>query len=959
MVPVSVAAAEIRLLGPVQVRAGGRLVDVGAARQRCVLTVLLLEANRPVSADQLVERVWGDGPLPDRPRRAVQIYVSLLRRALASVDGVTLARQSGGYLIDVDEQYVDAHAFRALIGQARAAARDTDAIELFERALGLWHGEALSALDTPWINAARVTLDKERQAAERDLTDLQLRQGRHGVMLARLSAWAEQHPLDERLAGQLMLALYRSGRPADALHHYRQLRELLADELGADPGPALQRLHQQLLTNDPSLATSPPQQDEDPSGTTDPAPGTRITVVPRQLPAGIAHFTGRAEALKTLNTLAGRVCGTGGAVVVSVISGTAGVGKTALAVHWAQQQAVQFPDGQLYVNLRGFDPAGAPVQATAAIRGFLNALGVPSSQIPADLEEQAGLYRSLLTGRRMLVVLDNARDPEQVRPLLPGAAGCLVLVTSRNRLTSLVALQGAHPVTLDLLTLEESRALIARRLGAERAATEPVAVDDLIELCARLPLALNITAVRAAAHPNVPLAALAGQVRDAHQRLDALDAGDTAANTRAVFSWSYRTLGGESARMFRLLGVHPGSDITVPAAASLTATTPGQARIALDELTAVHLLSEHVPGRYAFHDLLRTYAIEQGRAHDNDDERHRALRRTLDHYLHTAIGGHHLLAPLQRSPVPLPVPAAGVAAQPIPDPPAAFAWFDQEHDRLLTIQQLAGSQGWDVQVCLLAWTMDRYHSRRGHLHDRAAIWRLAMAAAERLDDPVLRTLAHQNLARAYVQAGENSDALDHLRHALTLAEQTGDMPGQARVHYFMALAWDRHGDQQQASDHAYRALRLFRNVNDPVWQANTLNLTGWIQMRMGHYTEAQASCESALVLHRRYRPGHGRDASTLDTLGLVAHHLHDYDRALDYHHQALAQSREDGDTYTEADILDHLAETHLTLDHRGQAHDAWKHALKLYQTQYRLTDAERVSLKMAATTRRSRTGHPA
>ncbi|MBV9445915.1 MAG: tetratricopeptide repeat protein [Streptosporangiaceae bacterium] len=942
---MSGAAAEIRLLGPVQVRAGGRLVDVGAARQTCVLAVLLLEANRPVSADQLVERVWGDGPLPYHPRRAVQIYVSLLRRALASVDEVTLARQSGGYLIEVDEQHVDVHQFRALISQARATARDTDAIALFERALALWHGEALSALDTSWINAVRVTLDKERQAAERDLTDLQLRQGRHGGLLARLYAWAEQYPLDERLAGQLMLALYRSGRPADALHHYRQLREHLADELGADPGPPLQRLHQQLLTNDQALAPPPPPQ--------------QGVVVPRQLPAGIAHFTGRAESLKTLNNLAGQVSGTGGAVVISVIDGTAGVGKTALAVHWAQQHADQFPDGQLYVNLRGFDPTGAPMRATAAIRGFLNALGVPSPQIPADLEEQTGLYRSLLTGRRMLIVLDNARDPEQVRPLLPGAAGCLVLVTSRNRLTSLVALQGAHPVTLDLLTLEESRALLARRLGAERVATEPAAVDDLIELCARLPLALNITAVRAAAHPNVPLAALAVEVREAHQRLDALDAGDTAANTRTVFSWSYRTLGGESARMFRLLGVHPGADITVPAAASLTATIPGQARIALDELTAVHLLSEHAPGRYAFHDLLRTYAIEQGRAHDNDDERHRALRRTLDHYLHTAVGGHRLLAPLQRSPVRLPEPVAGVTAQPIPDSPAAFAWFDQEYDRLLTIQQLAFSHGWDLQVCLLAWTMDRYHSRRGHLRDRAAIWRLALAAAERTDDPVVLTLAHQNLARAYIQAGENSDALDHLRHAVTLAEQTGDMLSQARVHYFTALAWDQHGDQHQASGHAYRALRLFQTVNDPVWQANTLNLMGWIQMRLGRYTEAQASCESALVLHRRHRPGHGRDASTLDTLGLIAHHLHDYDRALGYYHQALAQSREDGDTYTEADILDHLAETHLTLNHRGQAHDAWKHALKLYQTQYRLTGAERVSLKMAATTRRARTGHPA
>ncbi len=517
---MSGAAVEFRLLGPMQVRVGGHLVDIGAARQRCVLAVLLLDANRPVSADQLVERVWGDGPLPDHPRKAAQVYVSLLRRALARVEGVSITRHSGGYLIDVDEHRVDVYEFHTLIGQAHAAGQDADAITLYERALGLWHGEALSALDTPWVNTARGTLEKERQAAERDLTDLQLRHGRHGALLARLSAWAEQHPLDERLAGQLMLALHRSGRQADALHHYRQLREHLADELGADPSHSLQRLHQQILANDPALAP-PTRPDEGAPRITEPGPGPRITVAPRQLPPGIGHFTGRAGALRTLDTLAARVGGPGGAVVIPVIDGTAGIGKTALAVHWAHRQADRFPDGQLYVNLRGFDPTGSPAEASSVIRGFLTALGVPPPQVPPDLEEQAGLYRSLLAGRRMLIVLDNASDPEQVGPLLPGSAGCLVLVTSRNRLTSLIALQGAHPVTLDLLTLDEARDLLAQRLGAERAAAEPGAVDDLIELCARLPLALNITAARAATNPGVPLATLAGQLTEAQASCEA------------------------------------------------------------------------------------------------------------------------------------------------------------------------------------------------------------------------------------------------------------------------------------------------------------------------------------------------------------------------------------------------------------------------------------------------------
>jgi tetratricopeptide (TPR) repeat protein len=482
-----------------------------------------------------------------------------------------------------------------------------------------------------------------------------------------------------------------------------------------------------------------------------------------------------------------------------------------------------------------------------------------------------------------------------------------------------------------------------------RAATESDAVDDLIELCARLPLALNITAARAAAHPTIPLAMLAGQLHEAHGRLDALDAGDTAANTRAVFSWSYRTLRGESARMFRLLGAHPGPDITVPAAASLTAATSGQARGALEELARIHLLSEHAPGRYAFHDLLRAYAIELGCT--QDDGRERALRRAVDHYLHTAAAGHRLLMPLQRSPTPLPEPAAGVATQPLPDVGAALAWFDQEHDCLRAIQQLASTHGWDAEVCLLAWAMDGYHSRRVRLHDRASSWRLALAAAERLDDPGMRALAHQNIARAHLPARENTDALSHLRHALTLAEKTGDVEEQARAHYLMAAAWDQDGDQRQALDHADRALHLFGATNNAVWQANTLNAMGWYQISLGRYAEAQDCCESALALHRLHLPGNGDDAATLDTLGLVAHHLGDHDRALDYYHQALDQCRDDGDTFTEADVLDHLAETHLALGRRVRAHHAWKHAHDLYQVQYRLTDAQRVSRKIAATVR--------
>ena len=599
------AVAEFHLLGPVEVRLGDRLVDVGPARQRGVLTVLLLAANRRVSTDQLVERVWGDRRLPDHPRNVVQTYVSLLRRALAAVGDVAIVRQSSGYMINVDERLVDVHEFRGLVGPARAADKDSDALSLFERALGLWRGEALDALDTPWLNGVRVALEKERLAAERDATDIQLLQGRHSALLARLSGWAEEYPLDERLAGQLMLALFRSGRQADALRLYQQVRERLATELGADPGRALQQLHQQILADDPALAVASAQRDDAAWAAVGAAVGK--ATVPRQLPAAIPHFTGRADELKALTALAGQADGIRGTVVVS---GTAGIGKTALAVHWGQRAVESFPDGQLDVNLRGVDRTGTAMRAGAALRGFLAALGVPPARTPADPGAQAGLYRSLLADRRMLVLLDNARDAEQVRPLIPGAGGCLVLVTSRERLTGLVAVEGARPLVLDLLTPGDARDLLARRLGAERVGVEPDAVDTLIGLCARLPLALNIAAARLVADPSFSVAALVRQLRDAPGSLAALDAGDAAADVRAVFSWSYNALGDRAARMFRLLGVHPGPDITAPAAARLAATGGDEARAALNELAAAHLLTEHVPGRYVFHDLLRAYAVE-------------------------------------------------------------------------------------------------------------------------------------------------------------------------------------------------------------------------------------------------------------------------------------------------------------------------------------------------------------
>jgi transcriptional regulator with XRE-family HTH domain len=428
-----------------------------------------------------------------------------------------------------------------------------------------------------------------------------------------------------------------------------------------------------------------------------------LPVVPRQLPIAIRHLAGRADQLKILDGLLDRFDGTegtadtGGTALISAISGTAGVGKTALAVHWAHRVAERFPDGQLYVNLRGFDPSGAPVEPAEAIRGFLDAFGTSAGRIPGGPDAQAALYRSLLAGRRMLIILDNARDEAQVRPLLPGSAPCLVVVTSRRQLAGLAATECAQLLNLDVLTHAEAHEMLSRRLGPELVEGESAAVSELISLCARLPLALAIAAARHAARPSRPLQALVEELRPAQDRLTVLDATDVAdavTSARAVFSWSYQSLTQPAARMFRLLAVHPGPDITAAAAASVAGVRQERARQVLTELVLANLLAEHGDGRYTCHDLLRAYAAEQASTSDSDADRKAAMHRMLDHYLHTAFGAAKLLDqvdPAARPPAPVP----GVVPEELADRGAAYAWFEAERPVLSAAISQAARHGFD------------------------------------------------------------------------------------------------------------------------------------------------------------------------------------------------------------------------------------------------------------------------
>lgn len=493
--------------------------------------------------------------------------------------------------------------------------------------------------------------------------------------------------------------------------------------------------------------------------------------VPRQLPADVYGFSGRVAELDELDAMLPNSGSRPSAVVISAIGGTAGVGKTALAVHWAHRVADQFPDGQLYVNLHGFDPSDRVMQPAEAVRGFLDALGVQRGQIPAATQAQYALYRSLLAVRRMLVVLDNARDAEHVRPLLPGTATALVVVTSRNQLTSLVAAEGARPLSLGLLSAQDARELLAGRVGAGRVAGEPQAVDSIIAACARLPLALAIAAARAA-QTGFPLATLATELGEAGRRLDTLDAGDPVTQVRTVFSWSYRTLSPSAARLFRLLGLHSGPDISVAAAASFAGCPLGEARELLTELVRLSLLTEHTPGRYTRHDLLRAYATELANAEDSDADRQNALIRLLDHYTHTAYAANRHLNPTRPAiMLPLTDPDPTVSVEHFAGYQQAMDWLSAEHEVLVATVRHTGSAsdaGFDTRAWQLVWSMNNFLYHRGYRQCQVDVWQYALDSAHRLGDKAAQADAHRYLADTFMELRRFDDARRHWQRALEI-----------------------------------------------------------------------------------------------------------------------------------------------------------------------------------------------
>jgi DNA-binding SARP family transcriptional activator/DNA-binding XRE family transcriptional regulator len=837
-------------LGPLEAWYDGAPLPLGPPARRAVLGLLLLDPGLLVRRDAIIDVLWGNA-LPRTAVGLVQAHVSRIRRLLEPGSRPEGGRRiidsvGGAYRLSLSAGELDLLAFRELAAQAataRAAGDDAAAVELYRRAVSLCRREPLADVDVLSGHSGVTALRQELSDVLLRYAEVACAFGQHQSVLPRLQALADSEPLNELAHARLIIALAGSGQQAAAIGVYEDMRLRLDRELGIYPGSELSRAYMRVLRQDIQQGG----REGAPVGS--PVLAAVVHVVPRQLPAPPRGFTGRARELQVLTGLLAREARDPGDVVIAALTGMAGIGKTALAVHWAHAVAHRYPDGQLFVNLQGFSPAGAPVTPAEALCGLLTALGVPSARIPADTDGQAALYRSLLVGRRMLIVLDNARDAEQVRPLLPGSPGCLVLVTSRNWLTGLAAADGAQPVPLEVLSESESRDLLAANLGMSRAMAEPTAISELISLCGRLPLALCDVAARASARPGVPLVAFAASMRDMGMRLDALETREAATSVRMVFSWSRAKLGKAAARMFRLLAMHPGPDITVPAAASLAGVPDGQAYLALAELCDEHLLTEHAPGRYACHDLLRAYAAESAHTTDSAAERRAAVHRVLDYYLHTASLAADFLYPYHAEVTGF-RPQLGVTLEKICGPRQAAEWFDSERHVLLAMVATAAEQGYAPHAWELPWVAGWYYQDEEYWLRLAAAQESALGVAISLGHLTGQAMAHQHLGWLRFLLGDVGSTALHLHAAAELARKLGDRRIGALTAICRAYLLQSQGRPVEAMMAATRALQLYQAVRDRKGEVRALYMIGWHLVQLGNHGRAADFSSAALQVYR-------------------------------------------------------------------------------------------------------------
>lgn len=949
-----------RVLGSVVVERAGREIRLPGGRERCLLCVLLLAAGQPVPTDRLIDLLWAEEP-PAGARAAIHTYVSRLRRTLAAHIGTAeaaLSRRGDCYVLAVDPDLVDIHRFANLVKQACHIDDPSLRAPMLRRALELWRGPVAADV-RPSELRQRIAGQKDqlRVSAMRLCIEAELASGQHQAVIDELTYLVDEHPLDEELAGQLMLALHRSGRRSDALHVYQQTRARLADDLSLDPSDRLRELHVAILRADPSLQLGGVHE---PGRTVPIPPSGPHGRVPAQLPAPPAEFTGRTVHLDQLDALLGRACAMGQPlpVVISAISGLGGVGKTALAVHWGHLRSDKFPDGQLYVDLGGW-ASGPPLRPSEAIARLLRGLGVPADEIPMREDEAGALYRTSLVGRRALVLLDNAVSAEQVRPLLPGEPACMVIVTSRSRLGGLAVTHGAHHLNLDVLAADEGVELIRRVIGASRAARNEAVVRDVARLCGNLPLALRIAAASIAERPSISLDQYLAELASGDRLAVLAVHGDGAASIAPTFAMSYAHLPEAERRLLRLLGVFPGSHITTSAAAALADVTEPSARSSLEALVGTNLLESRGLDRYATHDLVRLYAAGRAGAEEPAHEWAAALRRLVGWYEQTAADAARVL--LKRTTLPSDDRAK-------PDPVEAGAWCEAELDNIVAIIDEAWRRGWHETVWRLPAAVWPHLQSSVTGVDWVAIHRRAVHAAGQAGNKRARASAQHNLGQAHRRLGEASAAVheleraadefrvlgdteelagaltslgeahyaagnytvahEHLRSALQLGGP--DHPSQARAEAFRHLGVTLRavGDNVGALGACQDALAVYRTLGDERGEANTINNIGNVLRRMGKPTDARAHYEDALPRCRRLGDRRG-EANTLNNLGLACLEAGELVAAGQFLRTALELFRAAGARMGQATALSNIAVVLRNLGRYAEAVDHHQQALDL------------------------------
>ncbi|GIG61201.1 SARP family transcriptional regulator [Longispora fulva] len=885
---------EFRLLGTVEATAAGQSVYIGQRRERRLLGILLTRLPHPVGVEQFIDLLWGD-EAPLEARAALQVHVSRLRRSLADA-GVQLNRAASGYTLNVDPEQVDLHRFRDLCDRIRTGPRDLPA--LLAEAGALYQGPLLGDDGTERLRRALCPwLDELWMSTRESAVETTVRRGGHP--LAELAELVAAHPVRERLASLQVLALHRAGRRDEALAAFERARSALADQLGLDPGPELRRAYETVLH-------------------------TPAVPAPAQLPPGIFDFTGRTEPLAALDgflTLRGTV-------VISTIAGTGGVGKTALALHWAHRVRDQFPDGQLYVNLHGHS-ATTPVGPMEALGRFLRALGCPPEDIPTEIDEAAARYRSLLADRRILVVLDNAHHPDQVRPLLPASPGSMALVTSRDRLVGLTARDGARRLHLPAFTPEESLALLSGCVGAQRVTAEPWAAAELVALCGHLPLAIRIIAYQVTEVPHLPLAGHVARLRA--DRLNALalqDDVDTC--VRATFDLSYAALDPDTARMFRLLGLVPGADFTAEAAGALTGMPAGRARRLLDRLVAGHLVEAHPAGRYAFHDLLREYAAGHGAS---DPESEASVTRLTDWYLHTALAADTVadMLPTQEIMAHPPAPPS-VSPGSFEDRTAALRWLDSERAALVSVVHHCCAHGVEVTALRVLEALG------GHLHLRRwsaeflATGLALLSATTDASDPRVRVLAHDLVAAAYRITGKFAEAVHHSRQALFWLDNVAGRPDEPRLLLNLGRSLRLTGHLAAAAD-CYRSAAK-RYEQDGVGGAKTMFVAGVLGDVYRHTSDFQDSLTfsaEALALAWEVAPPWAPYA--LEAIANVHTECGRHQEGIEHARAALDAAERFEQPFIKPSAFNTLGSALAGLGRPDEAHGAYTDALRLCEDQ--------------------------